>query len=138
MALVVVFVWQRSILLAAAFLLFFGFIEGVYLSSALMKVLQGGSVSLVLSFIFMVIMYVWHYGTRKKYNFDLHNKVPLRWLLGLGPSLGIVRVPGIGLVYSELATGVPAIFSHFVTNLPAFHSVSFCLCKICSGTPCLP
>ncbi|KAL7210426.1 hypothetical protein ACSBR1_031892 [Camellia fascicularis] len=35
----------------------------------------------------MVIMYVRHYGTRKKYNFDLHNKVPLRWLLGLGPSL---------------------------------------------------
>ncbi|CAL5393620.1 unnamed protein product [Camellia sinensis] len=131
MALVVVFVWQRSILLAAAFLLFFGFIEGVYLSSALMKVLQGGSVSLVLSFIFMVIMYVWHYGTRKKYNFDLHNKVPLRWLLGLGPSLGIVRVPGIGLVYSELATGVPAIFSHFVTNLPAFHSERCLIGRIC-------
>ncbi|XP_057482186.1 potassium transporter 4 isoform X1 [Actinidia eriantha] len=128
MALVLVFVWQRSILVAAAFLLVFGFIEGVYLSSALMKVPQGGWVSLVLSFIFMVIMYVWHYGTRKKYNFDLHNKVPLRWLLGLGPSLGIVRVPGIGLVYSELATGVPAIFSHFVTNLPAFHTLLVFVC----------
>ncbi|KAL7229252.1 hypothetical protein ACSBR2_007870 [Camellia fascicularis] len=86
----------------------------------------------------MVIMYVWHYGTRKKYDFDLYNKVPLRWLLGLGPKLGIVRVPGIGLVYSELATGVLAIFSHSVTNLPAFHTISFFLCKICSGTPCLP
>ncbi|GFS34395.1 K+ uptake transporter 3 [Actinidia rufa] len=128
MALVLVFVWQRSILVAAAFLLVFGFIEGVYLSSAFMKVPQGGWVSLVLSFIFMVIMYVWHYGTRKKYNFDLHNKVPLRWLLGLGPSLGIVRVPGIGLVYSELATGVPAIFSHFVTNLPAFHTLLVFVC----------
>ncbi|XP_052191287.1 potassium transporter 4-like [Diospyros lotus] len=128
MALVLVFVWQRSILLAATFLLFFGFIEGVYLSSALMKVPQGGWVSLVLAFIFMIIMFVWQYGTRKKYNFDLHNKVPLRWLLGLGPSLGIVRVPGIGLVYSELATGVPAIFSHFVTNLPAFHTVLVFVC----------
>ncbi|KAL7161776.1 hypothetical protein ACSBR2_042284 [Camellia fascicularis] len=112
--------FQRSILQAAAFLLFFGFIEGVYLSSALMKVLQGGRVSLVLS-IFMVIMYVWHYGTRKKYNFDLHNKVPLRWLLGPGPNLGIVWVPRMGLMYSELATRVLAIFSHFVTNLSVFH-----------------
>ncbi|KAI7986122.1 Potassium transporter 4 [Camellia lanceoleosa] len=103
-------IYGKSILLASVFLLFFGFIEGVYLSSALMKVLQGGWVSLVLSFIFM-------------YNFDLHNKVPLHWLLGLGPSLGIVRVPGIGLVYSELEIGVPAIFSHFVTNLPAFHAL---------------
>ncbi|KAA8530044.1 hypothetical protein F0562_004753 [Nyssa sinensis] len=127
-ALVIIFVWQRSILLAAAFLLFFGSIEGVYLSSAFIKVPQGGWVSLVLSFIFMVIMFIWHYGTRKKYNFDLHNKVPLKWLLGLGPSLGIVRVPGIGLIYSELATGVPAIFSHFVTNLPAFHNVLVFVC----------
>lgn len=128
MALVLIFVWQKNILLAVAFLLFFGFIEGVYLSSALIKVPQGGWISLVLSVIFMVIMFVWQYGTRKKYNFDLHNKVPLRWLLGLGPNLGVVRVPGIGLIYSELVTGVPAIFSHFVTNLPAFHSVLVFIC----------
>ncbi|XWS30590.1 hypothetical protein CRYUN_Cryun24cG0131800 [Craigia yunnanensis] len=128
MALVVTFVWQKSVLFAAMFLLFFWFIEGVYLSAALMKVSQGGWVPLVLSIIFMMVMYIWQYGTCKKYNFDLHNKVSLKWLLGLGPSLGIVRVPGIGLVYSELATGVPAIFSHFVTNLPAFHKVLVFVC----------
>ncbi|KAL0368734.1 UNVERIFIED_CONTAM: Potassium transporter 4 [Sesamum calycinum] len=72
MALVMVFVWQRSVALAVVFFLFFWFIEG--------------------------------------------------------PSLGIVRVPGIGLIYSELATGVPPIFSHFVTNLPAFHNVLVFVC----------
>ncbi|XP_050270590.1 potassium transporter 4 [Quercus robur] len=128
MALVIIFVWQKSVFLAAAFLFLFWFIEGVYLSAALMKVPQGGWVPLVLSFVFTIVMYVWHYGTRKKYTFDLHNKVSLKWLLGLGPSLGIVRVPGIGLIYSELATGVPAIFSHFVTNLPAFHNVLVFVC----------
>ncbi|KAI4339480.1 hypothetical protein MLD38_024422 [Melastoma candidum] len=128
MSLVIVFVWQRSIFLAAGFLLFFWLIEGVYLSSAIMKVPQGGWVPIVLSCIFMVVMYVWHYGTRRKYSYDLHNKVSLKWLLGLGPSLGIVRVPGIGLIYSELATGVPPIFSHFVTNLPAFHQVLIFVC----------
>ncbi|XP_030461743.1 potassium transporter 4 [Syzygium oleosum] len=128
MALVIVFVWQKRVLVAAAFLLFFWIIEGVYLSAALMKVPQGGWVPIVLSCVFMIVMFVWHYGTRKKYNYDLHNKVSLKWLLGLGPSLGIVRVPGIGLIYSELATGVPAIFSHFVTNLPAFHQVLVFVC----------
>ncbi|KAJ8527596.1 hypothetical protein K7X08_015047 [Anisodus acutangulus] len=128
MALVIIFVWQRSIALATSFLLLFWLIEGVYLSSAFIKIPQGGWVSLVLSFAFLTIMFVWHYGIRKKYNFDLHNKVPLKWLLGLGPSLGIVRVPGIGLIYSELATGVPSIFSHFVTNLPAFHNVLVFVC----------
>ncbi|KAL8142771.1 hypothetical protein V2J09_015803 [Rumex salicifolius] len=127
MALVTVLVWQRSIL-AASFLVFFGFIEGVFLSSTLVKFLHGGWVPIVLSLFFTSIMYVWHYGTRKKYNFDLHKKVSLKWMLGLGPSLGIVRVPGIGLVYSELATGVPPVFTHFVTNLPAFHKVLVFVC----------
>lgn len=128
MALVIIFIWQRSVVVASIFLLFFWCIEGAYISAAFMKVPQGGWVPLVLSFIFMIVMYTWHYGIRKKYNFDLHNKVSLKWLLGLGPSLGIVRVPGIGLIYSELATGVPAIFSHFVTNLPAFHRVLVFVC----------
>ncbi|XP_028761154.1 potassium transporter 4 [Neltuma alba] len=128
MALVIIFVWQKSVLFAAIFLSFFWVIEGAYLSAAFIKVPQGGWVPLVLSFIFMIVMYVWHYGTRRKYSYDLHNKVSLKWLLGLGPSLGIVRVPGIGLIYSELATGVPAMFSHFVTNLPAFHSVLVFVC----------
>ncbi|KAH9627177.1 hypothetical protein KSS87_018417 [Heliosperma pusillum] len=127
MALVITFVWEKG-LLALPFLLLFGFIEGMYLSSAFTKVPQGGWVPIMLSLVFMLIMYVWHYGTRKKYNFDLHNKVSLKWILGLGPSLGIVRVPGIGLIYSELATGVPSIFSHFVTNLPAFHKVVVFVC----------
>ncbi|XP_068658697.1 probable potassium transporter 2 [Aristolochia californica] len=128
MGLVIIFVWQKHVLLALAFLIFFGLIEGFYLSSAIIKVPQGGWVPLVLSAIFMVVMYVWHYGTRRKYLFDLQNKVSMKWILTLGPSLGVVRVPGIGLIYTELVTGVPAIFSHFVTNLPAFHQVLVFVC----------
>ncbi|TKY46240.1 Potassium transporter 4 [Spatholobus suberectus] len=42
MALVIIFVWQKSILIATIFLLFFWVIEGVYLSAASIKVFQGG------------------------------------------------------------------------------------------------
>lgn len=128
MSFIVIFVWQKNIIFALLFLLFFGSIETVYLSSSLMKVRQGGWVPLVLAFIFMSVMFVWHYGTKKKYQFDLQNKVSMRSILSLGPNLGIVRVPGIGLIYTELVTGVPAIFTHFVTNLPAFHEVLVFLC----------
>nr|CAB3473139.1 unnamed protein product [Digitaria exilis] len=128
MALVMVFVWRQSFLLAAMFLLAFGSVESVYLSAALMKVPQGGWLPLALSLVVVAVMYVWHYGTRRRHQFDVQNKVSLKWLHALGPSLGIVRVPGIGLIYSELATGVPAIFSHFVTNLPAFHQVLVFVC----------
>jgi len=86
----------------------------------------------------MVVMYVWHYGSRKKYLFDMHNKVSMRSILGLGPSLGIVRVPGMGLIYTELATGVPASFTHFLTNLPAFYQVVVFVCVKTVPVPCVP
>jgi KUP system potassium uptake protein len=62
----------------------------------------------------------------------------MKWLLTLGPSLGIVRVPGVGLIYTELVTGIPAIFSHFVTNLPAFHKVLVFVCIKSVSVPYIP
>lgn len=128
MSLVIVLCWRQSVLLAICFLLFFGTIEALYFSASLIKFLEGAWVPIALSFIFMIMMCVWHYGTLKTYEFDVQNKVSVDWLLSLGPSLGIVRVRGIGLIHTELVSGIPAIFSHFVTNLPAFHQVLVFLC----------
>ncbi|XP_062159746.1 potassium transporter 6 [Alnus glutinosa] len=128
MSLVIVLCWHRSVLLAICFVFFFGTIEALYFSAALIKFLEGAWVPIALSFFFLIIMHVWHYGTLKKYEFDVQNKVSVDWLLSLGPSLGIVRVHGIGLIHTELVSGIPAIFSHFVTNLPAFHQVLVFLC----------
>ncbi|KAL0336170.1 UNVERIFIED_CONTAM: Potassium transporter 6 [Sesamum radiatum] len=128
MSLVIVLCWHRSVLLAICFVLFFGTIEALYFSASLIKFLEGAWVPIALSFIFMVVLCVWHYGTLKKYEFDVQNKVSVDWLLGIGPSLGIVRVRGMGLIHTELVSGIPAIFSHFVTNLPAFHQVLVFLC----------
>eukprot|EP00250_Pteridium_aquilinum_P011466 c20089_g1_i4 orf=167-1312(-) len=128
MTLVILLVWRRSIILAACFFAYFGMLEGLYFSATIMKVTEGGWVPLVLAFLCMLVMYTWHYGTAKKYEFDVQNKASMKWILTLGPSLGIVRVRGIGLIYTELVSGVPAIFSHFVTNLPAFHQILVFVC----------
>lgn len=128
MSLVIVLCWHKSIFLALCFIFFFGAIEALYFSASLIKFLEGAWVPIALSLIFLIVMYVWHYGTHKKYEFDVQNKVSINWLLGLGPTLEIVRVRGIGLIHTELVSGIPAIFSHFVTNLPAFHQVVIFLC----------
>ncbi|KAK4772521.1 hypothetical protein SAY86_014296 [Trapa natans] len=128
MTLIMILVWHCHWLLV---LLFTGLslaVECTYFSAVLFKVDQGGWVPLVIAAAFLVIMYVWHYGTLKRYEFEMQSKVSMAWILGLGPSLGLVRVPGIGLVYTELASGVPRIFSHFITNLPAIHSVVVFVC----------
>ncbi|XP_052187253.1 potassium transporter 6-like isoform X2 [Diospyros lotus] len=128
MCLVIVLCWHQSIFLAICFLLLFGTIEAIFFSASLIKFLEGAWVPIVLAFILMTLMYSWHYGTLKKYEFDVANKIPVNWLLSLGPSLGIVRVRGIGLIHTELTSGIPVIFSHFVTNLPAFHQVLVFVC----------
>ncbi|KAH0675316.1 hypothetical protein KY285_023117 [Solanum tuberosum] len=128
MSLVIVLCWRKSVLLALCFVIFFGTIEALYFSASLIKFLEGAWVPIAMAFAFMIVMCIWHYGSLKKYEFDVQNKVSVEWLLGLGPSLGIVRVRGIGLIHTELVSGIPAIFSHFVTNLPAFHQVLVFLC----------
>eukprot|EP00252_Welwitschia_mirabilis_P020436 TRINITY_DN500_c0_g2_i11.p1 TRINITY_DN500_c0_g2~~TRINITY_DN500_c0_g2_i11.p1 ORF type:complete len:763 (-),score=102.03 TRINITY_DN500_c0_g2_i11:527-2815(-) len=137
-SLVIVLCWNKSLLVALCFLLVFGSIEALYFSAALIKFLEGAWVPMLLALIFMTIMYVWHYGTVKKYEFDLQNKVSIKWLFSLGPSLGIVRVPGIGLVYTDLVSGIPPNFSHFITNLPAFHQVLVFVCIKSVPVPHVP
>ncbi|XP_061360485.1 potassium transporter 10-like isoform X2 [Gastrolobium bilobum] len=128
MILIMILVWRCHWILVLIFTGLSLIVECTYFSSVLFKVDQGGWVPLVIAGAFLVIMSVWHYGTVKRYEFEMHSKVSMAWVLGLGPSLGLVRVPGIGLVYTELASGVPPIFSHFITNLPAIHSVVVFVC----------
>ncbi|KAJ4970869.1 hypothetical protein NE237_003968 [Protea cynaroides] len=137
-SLVIILCWHKHPAMALAFLLFFGTIEALYFSASLMKFVEGAWLPILLALILMTIMFVWHYATIKKYEFDLHNKVSLEWLLALGPSLGIARVPGVGLVYTNLTSGIPANFSRFVTNLPAFHHILVFVCVKSVTVPYVP
>ncbi|KAK4606047.1 hypothetical protein RGQ29_000359 [Quercus rubra] len=128
MAMVMIIVWKQKTVTAVAFLLVFGSMELLYISACIFKVPEGAWIALTVSSIFMAVMYLWNYGTMKKHQFDVENKVSMNRIVSLGPSLGMVRVPGIGLVYTNLVTGVPAVFGHFVTNLPAFHQVLVFVC----------
>ncbi|KAE8707964.1 putative potassium transporter 13 [Hibiscus syriacus] len=123
MFLVIVMVWKRNIFRALAFVIVFGSVELLYFSACLGKVHKGGWLPLIFSLILLSTMCIWHYGTMKKQAYESNNKVSLDMLLSMGPNLGINRVPGLGLIYSNVTTGAPPMFSHFVTNFPAFHRI---------------
>nr|UWK23391.1 KUP9.1 [Olimarabidopsis pumila] len=128
MVLIMLLVWHCHWILVLIFTVLSLFVELSYFSAVIFKIDEGGWVPLIIAAISLLVMSVWHYATVKKYEFEMHSKVSMSWILGLGPSLGLVRVPGIGLVYTELASGVPHIFSHFITNLPAIHSIVIFVC----------
>ncbi|CAN6913789.1 unnamed protein product [Brassica oleracea] len=128
MVLTMLLVWRRHWIFVLVFAILSLVVELSYFSAVILKVNEGGWVPLMIAAISLLVMFVWNYVTVKKYEFEVHSRVSMSWILGLGPSLGLVRVPGIGLIHSELASGVPRIFSHFITNLPAIHSVVVFVC----------
>ncbi|XP_058093520.1 potassium transporter 5-like [Magnolia sinica] len=121
--LIMLMIWQTNILLIALFAIVFVSFELLYFSSVLYKFTKGGYLPLSFAAGLFFVMYVWHYVQTKRHAFEVEKKVSSHHLTTLGSDLGITRVPGVGLLYTELTQGVPAIFSHFLTNLPAIHSV---------------
>ncbi|KZV29252.1 potassium transporter 5-like [Dorcoceras hygrometricum] len=95
----------------------------VYLSSVLYKFSQGGFLPLAFSLVLMIIMGTWHYSQQQRYIFELKNKVSSVYVRDLALNTGIKKLPGIGLLYSELVQRIPPIFPHFVSNIPSIHSV---------------
>ncbi|KAG1365098.1 potassium transporter 7 [Cocos nucifera] len=138
MSLIITTVWKRSIFLVLLFVITFGSLELLYFSACLAKVPHGGWFPLIFSLIILLVMSTWHYGTAMKQAFELQNKVCLDRLLSISPSLGLVRVPGVGLVYSNIVTGVPPMFAHFVTNFPAFHRILIFVCLQTLTVPKVP
>ncbi|OMO88353.1 potassium transporter [Corchorus capsularis] len=123
MFLIITTVWNQSVFLALLFVLTFGSVELLYFSACLAKVHKGGWLPLLVSAVIMSLMLIWHYGTSKKQSFELQNKVSLDSFAALGPGLGITRIPGIGLVYSNVSSGIPPMFAHFIASFPAFHQI---------------
>ncbi|KAL3818516.1 hypothetical protein ACJIZ3_004421 [Penstemon smallii] len=138
MSLVIALCWEKSFFISLCFLLFFGSIEAIYLSTSIVNFFRGAWCLIILFMLFMTIMASWHYGTLKKYKFDIENKVSIEWLTDYSPALGVARVPGIGFVYSDVDMGIPAFFSHFITNVPAFHQVLIFVSFKSSPVPYIP
>lgn len=126
--LIMLLVWHWHWIFVLIFTVLSLAVEGTYFSAVLFKVNQGGWVPLVIAAAFFIVMWIWNYGAQLRYESEVHSKISTAWILGLGPSLGLARVPGMGLMYTELASGIPHIFSHLITNLPAIHSVVIFVC----------
>lgn len=122
-ALIMLMIWKTKIWWIWLFFAGFMTIELVYFSAVLYKFTQGGYLPLALSLVLMIMMGVWHYAQQQRYVFELSNKVSAAYVQDLVKSSDITRIPGIGLLYSELVQGIPPMFPHFISNIPSMHSV---------------
>ncbi|KAL3509829.1 hypothetical protein ACH5RR_029230 [Cinchona calisaya] len=121
--LIMLIVWKASKWRIALFFMVFFTLDTIYLSSVLAKFTQGGYLPIAFSFFLMTMMGIWHYAHKERYLFELNNKVSSEYVRDLAKNPEIRRVPGIGLLYSELVQGIPPIFPHFISNITSVHSV---------------
>ena len=121
--LIMLVIWKTNIFWIALFVVIFGFIEILYLSSMLTKFIQGGFLPMALALFLMTIMGIWHYTHRKRYLFELKNKVSVEYVRELVSTRVVSRIPGVSLIYSGLVEEVPPIFAHVIANIPHIHSV---------------
>lgn len=136
--LVMLLIWQINIVIVLSFAFIFLGLELTFFSSVLWSVGDGSWIILLFAIVIFLIMYIWNYGSKLKYETEVKQKMSMDLLRELGPNLGTVRAPGIGLLYNELAKGIPAIFGHFLTTLPAVHSMLIFVCIKYVPVPVVP
>ncbi|XP_010551188.2 PREDICTED: potassium transporter 5-like [Tarenaya hassleriana] len=122
-SLIMLIIWKTSIWWILVFLIVFGVIEMVYVSSVMYKFTNGGYLPLALAGVLMVIMAIWHYVHILKYRYELREKISSEFTRDLARNPNIHRVPGIGLFYTELVQGITPLFSHYISNVSSVHSV---------------
>lgn len=122
-SLIMLVIWKKSLWMVALFFLTFGCIEILYFSSQLTKFTKGGYFPIVLALFLTAMMGIWHYVHKERYMFELNNKVSSEYLKELANNPDVHRVPGIGLLYSELVQGIPPIFPHVIASVPSIHSI---------------
>ncbi|OUZ99328.1 potassium transporter [Macleaya cordata] len=135
---VMLLIWQINIIIVLSFLVFFLGLELTLFSSVLWSVGDGSWIILVFAVVLFLIMYIWNYGSKLKYETEVKQKLSTDLMRQLGCNLGTIRAPGIGLLYNELVKGVPAIFGHFLTTLPAIHSMVIFVCIKYVPVPVVP
>ncbi|XP_028804196.1 potassium transporter 5 [Neltuma alba] len=123
LVLIMIMIWKTHFLLVMGYVVIFCSVELLYLSSVLYKFDQGGYLPLAFAAVLMSIMYIWNDVYRRKYYFELDNKISPEKLREVAADTQVSRIPGLAMFYSELVQGVPPIFQHYVTNVPALHSI---------------
>ncbi|XP_047148530.1 potassium transporter 5-like [Vigna umbellata] len=121
--LIMIMIWKTQILLVISYVLIIGSVELIYLSSVLYKFREGGYLPLAFAAVLMSIMCIWHDVYRRKYYYELDHKISPEKLKGITSGKNLARMHGLAIFYSELVQGIPPIFEHYVTNIPAMHSM---------------
>ncbi|KAM0870940.1 hypothetical protein ACQ4PT_039706 [Festuca glaucescens] len=114
MTVVMVVIWEVRAPYAAAFFAVYLAVEGVYMSSLMNKMAQGGWVPFAITAFFLSITLSWTYGRKKKSEYEAGHMITTDELAGIVARSA--RVPGVCFFFTDLMNGVPPIVRHYAEH----------------------
>lgn len=123
MTVVMLLIWKKHVIFIMLFYVVFGSIELIYLSSILSKFIEGGYLPFCFALVVMSLMATWHYVQVKRYWYELDHIVPISEMTALLEKSDVRRIPGVGLLYTELVQGIPPVFPRLIKKIPSVHSI---------------
>ncbi|KAH6896769.1 potassium transporter-domain-containing protein [Thelonectria olida] len=139
-SLVAIIIWRTPLLIVLFCFLFFGALEGAFMSSALRKVPEGAWFTLILAFILSSIFILWRWGKEQQWTAEGQDRIMTHHLLQLsrrsstqstdngktGPKLiltstfgggTVSTADGLGIFFDKIgASGdmIPKVFTQFI------------------------
>jgi KUP system potassium uptake protein len=139
MAFIVIWrMWRWSPVAAAALMLPFLFVDLVFLSANLLKVVEGGWVPLALGGVVMLVMYTWRRGSRLLYDKTRRQETPLDDLVRMLEKKPPQRVPGTAVFLTSDPSSAPTALMHSLKHYKVLHEHNVILSIETTHTPRVP
>jgi len=114
-------IWKWSLAASLAVASVFFTVDGAFLASNLLKLLEGGWVPLLLAAAVYAVMYIWHRGVLAIRARAHENPVPLAdFLTGIARD-SVARVPGTAVFLTRVTSATPPVMLWYVTHSHALH-----------------
>ncbi len=139
MAFIVIWrMWRWSPVAAAALMLPFLFVDLVFLSANLLKVVEGGWVPLALGGVVMLVMYTWRRGSKLLYDKTRRGETTLDDLVRMLEKRPPQRVPGTAVFLTSDPKSAPTALLHSLKHYKVLHEHNVILSIETTHTPRVP
>ncbi|KAK4184156.1 potassium transporter-domain-containing protein [Podospora australis] len=133
--LVSLIVWKFSPFLIFIPWLFFALVDGLYLSSSLLKVPDGAWFTITVSGLLAAVFLLWRFGKENQWQAEAEDRIRPTSLIRKdtdgslrltdkfgGDSLSVIR--GLGIFFDKTGVLTPAVFTHFVSKFVAIPEIA--------------
>jgi len=136
MAIVVIWrVWSWPLAGALALMLPFLFVDVTFLAANLLKIFEGGWMSLALGALVMIVMYTWRRGSRLLFEKTRRLETPLESLVVSLEKKPPLRVPGTAVFLTSDPVSAPTALLHSLKHYKVLHENNVILTIETAHTP---